>query len=113
MQLNAYCIYDNKAMQYHPPYFASTDAAAARAFGDLANDINTNVGRHPSDYVLYAVGTFNDANASLTPQAPLRHVADASSLLALHAARDLFQTSAGKESHEVYQANYDHNGSKL
>lgn len=88
--LNAYTIFDNKALQWHPPYFASTDAAAARAFGDLANDPSTNVGRHPSDYSLYCCGSFSDSNAQLTPLSPLRHVSDAVALLAVHQTHDLF-----------------------
>jgi len=88
--LNAYSIFDNKALQWHPPFFASTDAAAARAFGDLANDPNTNVGRHPGDYSLFCCGTFLDSNAKLEAITPLRHVADAVALLAIHQSRDLF-----------------------
>lgn len=94
MMLNAYTIYDNKALQFHPPYFASTDAAAARAFGDLANDPNTNVGRHPGDYVLFCCGTFEDARAALSPISPLRHVADATALLKLGNMPDLFSQQA-------------------
>lgn len=90
MLLNAYSIYDIKALQYHPPYFASTDAAAARAFGDLANDLNTHVGRHPADYILYCVGTFLDSTGQLEPISPRRHVADAASFIR-HTPVDLFQ----------------------
>lgn len=77
MLLNAYTIFDHKALQYYPPFFAATDAAAARSFGDLVNDPNTNVGRHPSDYVLYCCGTFLDSKGQLEPISPLRHIADA------------------------------------
>lgn len=83
MKLNAYSIYDNKALQYYPPFFASTDGAAVRNFADLANDAQTNVGRHPSDYVLYCVGIYDDGNGQLLPEQPLRHVCDATSLLKL------------------------------
>lgn len=81
MMLNCYSIYDLKALQYHPPFYASTDAQAMRSMADLANDLNTNVGRHPADYVLYCVGTYNDQNGQLQPLTPLRHVADAWSLV--------------------------------
>lgn len=90
MILNAYTIFDNKSLQYNPPYFASTDAAAARAFSDLANDLNTNIGRHPSDYILYCCGTFLDSSGKLEPISPLRHVADAISLVQIRNL-DLFR----------------------
>lgn len=94
MMLNAYSIFDNKALQYYPPYFASTDAAAARSFGDLANDVNTNVGRHPGDYSLFCVGTYNDNNAALSAQLPLRHICDGVAMLTIHKDAPLFQEAA-------------------
>ncbi|WNK14685.1 MAG: nonstructural protein [Microvirus sp.] len=90
MILNAYSVYDNKALQYHAPFFTSTDGAAVRMLSDLANDTNTNVGRHPSDYVLYCVGTYSDANGSLEPTIPLRHIMDAVALITLKPTGSLF-----------------------
>lgn len=81
MILNAYSIFDSKALQYHPPFFASTYGAATRSFSDLANDLQTNVGRHPADYVLYCVGTYDDAHGHLDPHMPLVHVVDAIALV--------------------------------
>ncbi|AXH73234.1 MAG: nonstructural protein [Microviridae sp.] len=89
MLLNAYSIYDRKALQYHPPFFASTDGAAVRSLADLANDPATTIGRHPADYVLYFIGTYSDGNASFEPESPLRHVMDAEALLRLQP--DLFK----------------------
>lgn len=84
MLLKAYSIYDRKALQYHPPFYATTDGSATRSFADLANDPNTNVGRHPADYVLFCVGTFSDEKAELVPISPVLHVADATALLKLN-----------------------------
>lgn len=81
MKLNAYSLFDNKALQYHPPFFSSTDGAAIRSISDLVADPNTTVGRHPSDYVLYFVGSYDDQNALFTPEVPLRHVIDAIALV--------------------------------
>lgn len=80
MILNAYAIFDRKALQYHPPFFASTDGAAVRSLGDLVGDLNTTVGRHPNDYVLFLVGRYDDQNGSFLPISPLVHVVDAISL---------------------------------
>lgn len=81
MMLKAYSIYDRKTLQYHPPFFASTDAGAVRSFSDLCNDTNTQVGAHPNDYVLYLVGDYDDQKGELIPCAPLFHVADGQALV--------------------------------
>lgn len=90
MILKAYSVYDRKTLQYHPPFFASTDGAAVRSFGDLANDLNTNVGRHPNDYVLFCIGEFDDQKGAMVPVSPLLHVADAVALVRLENAPQLF-----------------------
>lgn len=81
MNLHAYSIYDRKALQYHPPFFAAADGSAARTFQDLANDPQTTIGRHPSDYVLYRVGGWDDATGILSVDLPPQHVVDALSLV--------------------------------
>lgn len=89
MKLNAYTIYDRKGLNYHVPFFALTDGAALRSFSDLANDLQTNVGRHPADYVLYLCGVYEDDSAVLIGNAPV-HVADALSLVRSPVGGDLF-----------------------
>lgn len=81
MILRAYSLQDVKALQYHPPFFASTDAAAVRMVQDLVNDLQTMVGKHPADFKLYCVGTYDDANGHFEPVYPLNHVIDAVSLV--------------------------------
>lgn len=83
MILRAYSIFDTKALQYHPPFYSSTDGAAVRSLSDLANDANTNIGRHPTDYVLYCVGTWDDNKGTFLPLSPLMHVMDAVALVKL------------------------------
>ncbi|WNK12512.1 MAG: nonstructural protein [Microvirus sp.] len=75
--LHAYTVYDRKALQYHAPWFAVTDGAAVRSFADLANDPSTTVGRHPGDYVLYRLGSYDDAAGLLLPSTAPVHVSDA------------------------------------
>lgn len=81
MQVLAYSVYDRKALVYGAPFFAPTDGSAIRSFADLSNDINTTVGRHPSDFVLYCVGVYDDQNGALAPVSPLRHVIDATACI--------------------------------
>lgn len=81
MILNTYTIYDRKSLIYSPPFYAATDGAATRIFSDLVNDQNTSVGRHPTDYVLFQNGTFNDQNGQLLPFDVVSHVIDAAALV--------------------------------
>lgn len=81
MILRAYSLLDVKALQYNPPFFQSTDAVAIRALRDLVNDLNTTVGRHPSDFKLYCIGSYDDATGHFEPLHPMMHVMDAISLV--------------------------------
>lgn len=81
MQLNAYSIYDDKALVYGVPFFAPTHGSAIRSLRDLANDPNTTVGRHPRDFVLYLIGSYDDERGIIRPLSPLQHVIDAVALV--------------------------------
>lgn len=81
MLLRCYSVYDRKALQYFPPFHASADGAAVRSFSDLANDPNTNVGRHPGDFVLFFIGEYDDSKGAMVPVSPLVHVVDATAVV--------------------------------
>lgn len=76
MLLNAYTLYDAKALTYSPPFYATAHGAAVRMVMDLASDQNTSVGRHPSDFSLYCVGQWNDAVGCLLPADVRQHISD-------------------------------------
>lgn len=80
MKLYAYSIYDRKAVIFHAPFFSHSDGSAARSFSDVSNDKSTNIGRHPSDYVLYRVGEFDDASGQLLSEHHV-HICDAIALI--------------------------------
>lgn len=58
-----FTIYDVKAQAYSMPFFQPTIGLAVRGFTDAANDRKSAVGRHPADYVLFEIGSFDDASA--------------------------------------------------
>lgn len=60
MRLNVYAVYDKAVNAYLQPFYARTAGEAIRSFTELANDRNTNVGRHPLDYVLMYMGEYDD-----------------------------------------------------
>lgn len=60
MNLKVFSVYDIKSETFSPPFFMSAHGEAIRAFKDLANDANTTVGRHPSDFRLMCLGSFDN-----------------------------------------------------
>lgn len=60
MYLNAYAVYDSGADLWNSPFFMRTQAEAVRAFGSLSQDLKTQIGQHPGDFVLYFIGTYDD-----------------------------------------------------
>lgn len=79
--LIAYTLHDVKALTYSPPFFTTNDQVAKRMVSDLVADNNTMVGRHPSDYKLYKIGTFDEGNAAMMPFSIPEHVLDCVSLV--------------------------------
>ena len=66
-----FVIYDSKANAYLQPWFLTTEPMAIRAFTDLANDSDSNVSRHPEDYTLFNIGSFDDNTAEIIWNAPI------------------------------------------
>ncbi len=66
MKLNAYTIYDVASGVYMRPFFSQADGQATRGFKDIATDADHEVGKHPEDYTLYRIGTFNDTTGKMT-----------------------------------------------
>lgn len=81
MIIKAYSVYDRKALIYNAPFYAPTDGAAVRIVQDAANDPNSQLGRHPTDYVLFFVGEYDDQKGLLAAQSPLVHVMDIAAMV--------------------------------
>jgi len=60
-----FTIYDEKAEVYMPPFFVPTVGLATRAFTDCINSNDHQFGKHPADYTLFQIGTFDDADAAI------------------------------------------------
>lgn len=67
--MRLYTIYDSKAEHYGNPISVRTDAEARRQFSVVATDPNTEIGRHPEDFMLFRIGSFNSETGSLTTEA--------------------------------------------
>lgn len=68
MKTNVYAVYDSAIKSFMAPFFMQTDGQAIRAFSDTVNAVPpTLVSKHPEQFTLYNLGTFDDESGELTP----------------------------------------------
>lgn len=65
-----FCVFDTKAELFGPPFFVNREGEAVRMFKDAANDPNTMVGKHPTDYRLYCIGIWDDESGQFENRVP-------------------------------------------
>lgn len=65
----AYAVLDVKANAYLAPMFFPTNGVMLRAFADAVNAADHQFARHPEDYRVAFIGTFDDNNGRLEPLA--------------------------------------------
>jgi len=65
MELQMFTVYDSKAEAYLSPFFFPSRGQAVRAFGDMSNDQNHSFNKHPEDYTLFCLGTFEDETGTM------------------------------------------------
>lgn len=66
MTQHMFAVYDAKAQAYLAPFPANTHGIAERMFADLVNADGHQFNRHPADYTLYKIGTFDTDTSELT-----------------------------------------------
>lgn len=66
MILSIFTIFDQQAKAFLPPFFMPTEGMAVRQFSDMVNDSNCQFNKHPKDYTLFQLGSFNDNSAHIT-----------------------------------------------
>lgn len=60
MKMSMFSILDGKSGIYNQPFSAVSRGVALRMFTDLVNDPKSNIGRHPEDYTICEIGTYDD-----------------------------------------------------
>lgn len=68
MIYNVFSIYDEKADAFLPPFILPNVNMAKRVFADCVNSDTHQFGLNPSDYTLFELGHFDDANGQFTLQ---------------------------------------------
>ena len=64
MKQQVFSIYDAKAQAYFPPFYLHNSQMAIRQFGDMVNDPESRVSKHPEDYTLFNLGEWDDQTSN-------------------------------------------------
>jgi len=78
-----YAILDAKISDFHMAIFDIKDAGAMRQFSDAVNDSKTKWSKHPEDYSLWAIGSFDTEKGKLEGQIP-QNLINATACLSLN-----------------------------
>lgn len=70
MILKAFCLLDVKSGHFNTPFFSLHRADAVRSVIDVAQDMRTTVGRHPADFALCELGSFDDQTGTFEHKVP-------------------------------------------
>ncbi len=65
MNFRIFVVFDSKARAYLPPFFMPEAGQAVRVFADMCKDSSHAFGKHPEDYTLFEIGTFDDREGRL------------------------------------------------
>lgn len=61
-----FTVYDSKAQYWWTPRYEKARGIVIRGFADAANDPNTEIGKHPEDYTLFEIGTWDEQTCTDT-----------------------------------------------
>lgn len=59
MKTNIYAVFDSKAGVHMSPWLATNHGVASRSFGDQVMNPESPFNRHPDDFILFCLGTFD------------------------------------------------------
>ena len=65
MKLIVFSVYDEKAKIFHQPFYFNQRGEAVRTFQDLVQDQKSVISKHPEDYKLYQLGTYDDNTGNI------------------------------------------------
>ncbi len=74
MKMLMFSLYDTKLEGFMRPFFLQSVGVATRAIMDLSKDPNHEAAKHPSDFCLYELGTFDDHSSEITQMMPPKRI---------------------------------------
>lgn len=66
MIMRIFAVKDKKMEAFLQPFFSINMATALRSLSEVVKDANHTFAKHSEDYVLYELGTFDDATGRIT-----------------------------------------------
>lgn len=66
MTLKIFTVFDSKAEVYMTPFFLKSRGEAIRSWTEVVNDGQAIFCKHPSDFTLFEIGTFDELSGSVT-----------------------------------------------
>lgn len=60
MKIEVFSVYDSKSKAFSQPFYSATVAVAIRNFTTACKDPNSQLAKHPEDFTLFHVGSFDD-----------------------------------------------------
>jgi len=77
MKKKMYTTRDTKAEVYGNPFYMLTHGEAERTFKRMANDKDSMIGQHPTDYDLYYLGDFDPETGNIKLADSPQHITKA------------------------------------
>lgn len=93
--LNLYAVYDTKSESYGQLIQVRNVGVAVRSFTDACGDTNSPMAKHPGDFALYEIGTYDPDNGKLTCVEPAKHIMSAASAVPVDNQLDIFPKARG------------------
>ena len=73
MKLFCFAVHDTKAEYFSTPFFTRSIGEALRGFEDEVNNPQSQLNKHPMDFHLYHVGTFDQEAGMVEAQEPFHY----------------------------------------
>ncbi|QXP07990.1 MAG: nonstructural protein [Arizlama microvirus] len=64
MKMSMFTVYDSKAEIYLQPFFLQSRGEALRSWDDVVNDAKSQFNKHPTDFTLFEIGTYDTNKAT-------------------------------------------------
>lgn len=71
MNIQVFSVFDLKSKVFGQPFYSHNSAVAQRSFSIAVNDSSTGLFKHPEDFVLFHIGTFDDEKGDFSSFAPV------------------------------------------
>lgn len=84
MITQVFTVFDSKTLAYLPPFFAPTPGAAMRSFIDAVGQSGHEFNKHPEDYTLFHLGSFDDCDGTFANLETKKSLGVASEVKAIH-----------------------------